>query len=63
MGLFRRVLSIGLGLAAAAAAVKMLKEYGSDGHIEGEYVEVPLQNDAGAETQDVGAETQDAGAD
>lgn len=42
MGFIRRFLSIGLGLAAGAFAVKLLRDYNDDGHIEGEYVEVPL---------------------
>ena len=42
MGLIRRFLSIGLGLAAGALAVKLLRDYNDDGYIEGEYVEVPL---------------------
>lgn len=42
MGFIRRFLSIGLGLAAGAFAVKLLRDYNNDGHIEGEYVEVPL---------------------
>ena len=42
MGFIRRFLSIGLGLAAGAFAVKLLRDYNNDGHIEGDYVEVPL---------------------
>ena len=42
MGLIRRILSICLGLAAGAFAIKLLRDYNDDGHIEGEYVEVPL---------------------
>ena len=45
MGWIRRFLSIGLGLAAGALAVKLLRDYNDDGHIEGEYVEVPLTED------------------
>lgn len=47
MGFIRRFLSIGLGLAAGALAVKLLRDYNDDGHIEGEYVEVPLTEDTG----------------
>lgn len=42
MGFIRRFLSVGLGLAAGAFAYKLLKDYNNDGHIEGEYVELPL---------------------
>lgn len=45
MGFIRRFLSIGLGLAAGAFALKLLRDYNDDGHIEGEYVEVPLTED------------------
>ena len=56
MGFFRRFLSIGLGIAAAAAAVKLFREYGGDGHIEGEYVEIPLSDETENETQDAAAQ-------
>lgn len=41
MRTIRRWCSILLGLAAGVAAWRILKVYGSDGHIEGEYVEIP----------------------
>lgn len=44
MGLIRRFLSIGLGIAAGAVACKLLRDYNNDGHIEGEYVEIPLED-------------------
>ena len=40
MGFFRRFLSVGLGVAAGAAAYKIMKDYNKDGHIDGEFVEV-----------------------
>ena len=40
MGFLRRFLSVGLGLAAGAAAYKIMSDYNRDGHIEGEFVEV-----------------------
>lgn len=43
MGFFRRLLSIGLGVAAGAVAYKLLSDYNKDSHIEGEYVELPTQ--------------------
>ena len=46
MGLMRRLLSVGLGVAAGAFADKLLKDYNDDGHIDAEYVELPLQEDA-----------------
>lgn len=46
MGIIRRFLSVGLGIAAGAFAYKLLKDYNNDGHIEGEYVELPLQEPA-----------------
>lgn len=49
MGFFRRFLSVGLGIAAGAFAYKLLKDYNDDGHIDGEYVELPLEPDKGAE--------------
>lgn len=41
MGFMRRFLSVGLGIAAGAAAYKIMKDYNKDGHIEGDFVEVP----------------------
>lgn len=41
MRALRRLFSILLGLAAGAAALKILSDYGQDGHIEGEYVVLP----------------------
>ena len=41
MRMIRRWCSILLGLAAGVAAWRILKVYGSDGHLEGEYVELP----------------------
>ncbi len=49
MGFFRRFLSVGLGIAAGAFAYKLLKDYNDDGHIDGEYVELPPQPDKGGE--------------
>lgn len=43
MGFMRRFLSVGLGLAAGAAAYKIMKDYNKDGHIEGDFVEVTPQ--------------------
>lgn len=41
MSFFRRFLSVGLGLAAGAAAYKIMNDYNKrDGHIEGEYIEI-----------------------
>ncbi len=41
MGFLRRFLSVGLGLAAGAAAYKLMNDYNKkDGHIEGEYIEI-----------------------
>lgn len=40
MGFLRRFLSVGLGLAAGAAAYKIMSDYNKDGHLEGEFVEV-----------------------
>ncbi len=40
MGFIRRFLSVGLGVAAGAAAYKIMKDYNKDGHIEGDFVEV-----------------------
>lgn len=49
MGFFRRFLSVGLGIAAGAFAYKLLKDYNDDGHIDGEYVELPQDPDKGEE--------------
>ena len=46
MRTIRRLCSILVGLAAGAAAWKILKVYGSDGHIEGEYIELPQEPQA-----------------
>lgn len=46
MRALRRLFSILLGLAAGAAALKILSDYGQDGHIEGEYVVLPDVDDA-----------------
>ena len=43
MGLFKRLISITIGIAAGAVAYKLLKEYNKSSHIEGEYVEVPTE--------------------
>lgn len=51
MGILRRFLSVGLGIAAGAFAYKLLNDYNKDGHIEGDYVELPLQKDEPAEAQ------------
>lgn len=42
MGMLRHVLAIGAGIAAAALAVKLLEDHNKDGHLEGEYVEIPM---------------------
>ncbi|WP_418667810.1 hypothetical protein [Allofournierella sp.] len=47
MGFFRRFLSVGLGIAAGAFAYKLLKDYNDDGHIDGEYVELPPEQGQG----------------
>lgn len=41
MGFIRRLLSIGLGVAAGAVAYKLLNDYNKSEQIEGEYVEIP----------------------
>ncbi len=43
MGFMKRLLSVGLGVAAGAVAYKVLKDYNKDGHIDGEYVEIPTE--------------------
>lgn len=43
MGLFKRLFSIILGIAAGAVAYKLLNDYNKTDHIEGEYVEVPTE--------------------
>lgn len=58
MGLFRRFLSVGLGVAAGAFAYKLLKDYNEDGHLEGEYVELPLEQGG---QQEVGGEPRESG--
>lgn len=45
MRLIRRLLSIGLGVAAGAVAYKLLNDYNKESHIEGEYVEVPTEKE------------------
>ena len=49
MGFLRRIFSVGLGLAAGAAAYKVLNDYNKkNGHLEGEFVELPLEEAAPA---------------
>ncbi|WP_395151536.1 hypothetical protein [uncultured Allofournierella sp.] len=45
MGLIRRLLSIGLGVAAGAVAYKLLSDYNKSEHIEGEYVNIPQETE------------------
>ena len=48
MALFRRLLSIGLGLAAGAAALKLIKNHQEKGIFElseKDYVEIPLPSE------------------
>lgn len=55
MGMFRRMMNIGVGLAAGALAYKVLGEYNKNKPIEGNYVLVddpgePAAEEAAAET-------------
>lgn len=45
MGFIRRLLSIGLGVAAGAVAYKLLSDYNKSERIEGEYVEIPQETE------------------
>lgn len=43
MGVLRRVLSIGAGIAAGAVAYKLLKNHNEDRQLEGDYIELPIE--------------------
>lgn len=43
MSVLRRLLSVGVGLAAGAFAYKLLKDYNDKNQLEGDYIELPLE--------------------
>ena len=43
MGVLRRVLSIGAGIAAGAVAYKLLKDHNENRQLEGDYIELPIE--------------------
>ena len=45
MGFIRRMLAVALGLGASALAIKILQDYNKDRYIEGEFVELPGQDE------------------
>lgn len=45
MSVLRRLLSVGVGLAAGAFAYKLLKDYNDKNELEGDYIELPLEED------------------
>lgn len=46
MGILRRFLSIGVGVAAGALAYKLLQDYNETNVLNGDYVEVPMPEEA-----------------